>query len=128
MSTTLTATKLDSFHRTKEETKFTKKGTIMFHYALEGDKAELDKYEEGRGAFFKTVEEGPHKGKAMWFTSQILPEVVQVRVNAEGNLNVHETLEEATAKAQAAKDAIVADKQMEKKAALAAKHGLVVQL
>lgn len=126
MSKPVIAVKLNSFHRTKADTAALKKGTIMFHYALTGDKDEIAKYTEARGANLREVEEGEHKGKPMWFTSQILADTVEVRINAEGNINVYETIEEATEKAKQAKQQILSDKEMEKKFQLAAKYGVTL--
>lgn len=128
MSKLLTATKLPTFSRVKREDGVLPKGTILFHYALSGDKEEIERYETSRGANLRNVEEGEHKGAPMWFTSQILPDKLQVRIAENGNINVNETIEEATSKAQLAKDQIAKEKELEKKMAMAAKYGLTVSL
>ena len=119
------AIKLTSFHRVSKEnaTEASPAGTIKFHYALEGTKEELVAYEESKGTFFRTVSEGDHKDKPMWMTSQILPDEVNVSLNKSGYLQVTESIEDVTAKAQERVNGIIANKALEQKIMLAAKYG-----
>jgi len=124
------AIKLETFHRVSKAnaTEASPAGTIKFHYALEGTPEELKAYEEAKGTYYRTVSEGTHKDKPMWMTSQILADEVNVSLNKEGYVQVTESIDDVTAKAQERVNGIIADKQLEKKMAMAAKFGLVVSL
>lgn len=68
---------LASSHYTSKDTDFTPKGTLMVHFALtEWGTPELQKeYEDAKGAQFRDVQTGEHKGKALHFTSQFANEI-----------------------------------------------------
>jgi hypothetical protein len=66
MKITRTGTK----HYLKSDTATLPKGTIMFHYAVEGTKEELAFYEEAKGSFYSTIEEGDYKDKPFFCSSK----------------------------------------------------------
>ncbi len=124
---------LKDFHYTKEDTKFTPKGTLMLHYALEGTKEELDAYEEAKGENFSIQKDGAHKDKPLWFTSRTkLGETCEVKMDKNGNINPVESIEQAIEKSEEKKAQRAleqkAEQSMRKKALLAKELGLTVSL
>jgi len=59
-----------SKHYLKADTTALPKGTIMFHYAVEGTKEELAAYEEAKGSFFSKIESGDYKDKPFHCSSK----------------------------------------------------------
>ena len=106
-------------------------GTIKFHYALDGTKEELDSYEEEKGDFFRTIEDGINKDKPRWNTT-IVPvkddsgkfQVLDVKMNKDGFLNVVETEEDVIEKALAVKEGKKDAKQRELDIKNASKYGM----
>lgn len=132
------AIKLGTSSYTREDTQFTKKGTLMRHYALVefASKEMAEEYETSKGANFRTVKEGEHKGKPLHFTSQNFEgvnegdEIIFDLIN--DRLQVSETLEEREAKDTARKAKLAEEKALiakeERLFALASKHGVKLSL
>lgn len=59
-----------SKHYLKADTATLPKGTIMFHYAVEGTKEELEAYEDAKGTYFSTIDEGDYKDKPFFCSSK----------------------------------------------------------
>jgi hypothetical protein len=57
-------------HYLSNDTATLPKGTIMFHYAVEGTKEELAAYEEAKGSYFSTIENGDYAGKPFFCSSK----------------------------------------------------------
>jgi len=70
-----------SKHYLKADTATLPKGTVMFHYAVEGTTEELKKYEEAKGSYYSTIEEGDYKGKPFFCSSK------------HNNLNIGDSIE-----------------------------------
>lgn len=66
MKITRTGTK----HYLANDTSTLPKGTIMFHYAVEGTKEELASYEEAKGTYFSTIENGDYADKPFFCSSK----------------------------------------------------------
>lgn len=94
-----------SKHYLKADTATLPKGTIMFHYAVEGTKEELASYEEAKGTFFSTIEEGDYAGKPFFCSSKHNGLAVGESITVElrnNTLAPIESDEELTAKADKA--------------------------
>ena len=59
-----------SNHYLKTDTATLPKGTVMFHYAVEGTKEELDAYIEAKGTYASEVDNGDYKGKPFFCSSK----------------------------------------------------------
>ena len=118
------------FHFTKTATEKTPKGTLMYHYALEGTKEELDAYEEAKGEHFSKVEDGIQKDKPIWFTSKKYPENLEVNLDKDGFLREVESLDIASDKAEAKKKALAEEREKiakeERVFALAQRFGITL--
>lgn len=117
--------KMDSFHRAGKNSKILAPGTLMYHYAVEGTKEELDEYEAAKGANFSTVEEGIHKGKPIFFSSRSFAakgESAEVRMDANGNFSAIQSLEEAEADQEKRNEKRAQDARLEKEISLKAKY------
>lgn len=57
-------------HYLANDTNTLPKGTIMFHYAVEGTKEELAAYEEAKGSYFSKIENGDYKDKPFFCSSK----------------------------------------------------------
>lgn len=66
----LKITRTGGKHYLSKDTTTLPKGTIMFHYAVEGTKEELASYEEAKGSNFSEVENGDYKGKPFFCSSK----------------------------------------------------------
>jgi hypothetical protein len=106
-------------------------GTIKFHYALDGTKEELDSYEEEKGEYFRTIEDGDNKGKPRWNTTTVPVKddngkyaTLEVKMNKDGFLNVVETEEDIIEKATAVKQSKQDAKTLELQIKLGAKYGM----
>lgn len=136
MSKKTTLTRLDSFHYTTTEGKVHPKGTLMWHYALDGEKEVLDSYEEAKGNNFSEVKDGEHKGKPIFFTSKNYCAVnssVEVKLTKEGFVNPIKSIEEleqeqAILLAKKAKDNAPMSKRQLEFLAQAGKAGVTVAM
>lgn len=121
-----------SKHYLKADTATLPKGTIMFHYAVEGTKEELDQYEEAKGSYFSTIEEGDYAGKPFFCSSNhnglAIGESIEVELR-NNTLVPIESDEELMAKAdKAKKDRQPLTKRQEIFLAAAAKVGATVAM
>lgn len=120
-----------TFHRAGKDSKVIKPGTLMYHYAVDGTKAELEAYEEAKGANYSTIDKGTHTGKPFFCSSRKLAnegEWTEVTMDKNGNINAVQTLAEAEAD-QAKRNAATAEsRKREELFILAAKHGVALQV
>lgn len=121
-------------HYLKADTQTLSKGTIMFHYAVEGTKEELAAYEEAKGSYFSTIEDGDYAGKPFFCSSKhnglAVGEAMEVELR-NNTLVAIETDADVVAKA----DSLSLDRQLAKgskraeielKAQMAAKYGVAL--
>jgi hypothetical protein len=121
-----------SKHYLKADTATLPKGTIMFHYAVEGTKEELASYEEAKGTFFSTIEDGDYAGKPFFCSSKHNGLAVGESITVElrnNTLTPIESDEELMAKAdKASKDRQPLTKRQVSFLAAAAKAGATVAM
>lgn len=121
-----------SKHYLKADTATLPKGTIMFHYAVEGTKEELAAYEEAKGTFFSTIEDGDYAGKPFFCSSKHNGLAVGESITVElrnNTLAPLESDEELMAKAdKASKDRQPLTKRQVSFLAAAAKAGATVAM
>ena len=121
-----------SKHYLKADTATLPKGTIMFHYAVEGTKEELAAYEEAKGSYYSTIEDGDYAGKPFFCSSNhnnlAVGESIEVELR-NNTLAPIESDEELMAKAdKAKKDRQPLSKRQQAFLAAAAKAGATVAM
>lgn len=121
-----------SKHYLKADTATLPKGTIMFHYAVEGTKEELAAYEEAKGSYFSTIEGGDYSGKPFFCSSKhnglAVGESIEVELRNNTLIPI-ESDEEIMAKAdKSAKDRAPLTKKQQAFLAAAAKAGATVAM
>lgn len=121
-----------SKHYLKTDTATLPKGTIMFHYAVEGTKEELAAYEEAKGSYYSTIEDGDYAGKPFFCSSKHNGLAVGESITVElrnNTLAPLESDEELMAKAdKAQKDRAPLTKRQVSFLAAAAKAGATVAM
>lgn len=119
-------------HYLANETATLPKGTIMFHYAAEGTKEELAAYEEAKGTYYSTIEEGEYKDKPFFCSSKHNGLEIGQSINVElrnNTLAPIESDEDLMAKAdKLAKDRQPLTKRQQSFLAAAAKAGATVAM
>lgn len=119
-------------HYLANDTATLPKGTIMFHYAVEGTKEELAAYEEAKGSYFSTIENGDYAGKPFFCSSKHNGLEIGQSIDVELRNNTLvpiESDEEIIAKAdKAAKDRAPLTKRQQAFLAAAAKAGATVAM
>lgn len=125
-------TRTGSKHYLANDTATLPKGTIMFHYAVEGTKEELASYEEAKGTYYSTIEDGEYKDKPFFCSSKhnglAVGESIAVELR-NNTLNVVESDEDLIAKAdKASKDRAPLSKKQQSFLAAAAKAGVTVAM
>lgn len=128
-------TRTGTSHYLKTATPFLPSGTVMFHYAVSGTKEELEAYEEVKADKYSEFDKtqpnmkslkDEYNGKPFHCSAKILCDAdssIEVELR-NGNLSPVETDEQRVAKTEERIAKAKADKEREKKFALAAKLGM----
>jgi hypothetical protein len=107
-------------------------GTIKHVYAIEGTPEELSDFEEKRGTYFRTFDDGIHAGKPRWSSIDCFDtDKTEVSINEKGYVNkvLSETDIQAEVNEQKIDRMLTSKKpsqQLRAKFALAAEYGVTM--